>query len=285
MEEKFLIEDVSDTAFWVAHYRAVETKKKSPLFQDPFAEILSGEKGRQIATQMPWSQYTDWVVKLRTVIIDSFIQTYHQQAGIDAVLNIGAGLDARPYRMDFASDLCWIEVDYPKVIDYKKSKLSFYSPKMKLEQIGLDVADRQARKQLFEQVSGRFNHVLVLTEGVIPYLTNGQVAELSEDLLDVPHFQYWILEYFTQEAIRRMKQKRLTHLKQAPFQFEPADWHAFFQSLGWKPQELRYFGIESDLLNQKSPLPWIFKLIQRFIPQEKRAVFQKFAGFSLLERC
>lgn len=37
------IENVSDTAFWVAHYRALETKRPDALFHDPLAGVLAGE--------------------------------------------------------------------------------------------------------------------------------------------------------------------------------------------------------------------------------------------------
>jgi O-methyltransferase involved in polyketide biosynthesis len=38
-----LIENVSDTAFWIAHYRAVESARPDALFRDPLAALLAGE--------------------------------------------------------------------------------------------------------------------------------------------------------------------------------------------------------------------------------------------------
>ncbi len=32
------VNDVSDTAFWVAYFRAKENQNKKPLFRDPFAQ-------------------------------------------------------------------------------------------------------------------------------------------------------------------------------------------------------------------------------------------------------
>ncbi len=46
------IESVSDTAYWVAHYRAVEGLRARPLFDDPLAGVLAGEHGRKIAAAM-----------------------------------------------------------------------------------------------------------------------------------------------------------------------------------------------------------------------------------------
>ncbi len=39
------IEDVSDTAFMVAIYRAIETKRADALFRDPLAAKLAGSHG------------------------------------------------------------------------------------------------------------------------------------------------------------------------------------------------------------------------------------------------
>src|SRR5436853_7717232 len=90
---------VSDTALWVAHYRAEESARPDALFQDPYAQRLAGERGRRIANAMGrTSKYTRWTLVIRTVVIDRFILEA-VAAGADTVLNLGAGLDSRPYRL------------------------------------------------------------------------------------------------------------------------------------------------------------------------------------------
>lgn len=41
------IRNISDTARWAAMYRALETERPNPLFRDPFARKLAGERGQQ----------------------------------------------------------------------------------------------------------------------------------------------------------------------------------------------------------------------------------------------
>src|SRR4051794_14538817 len=113
------IQHVSDTALWVATFRANETQKADHLFEDPLAERLVGERGPAIVKGMPSSKYVEWSVVLRTVIIDDFIQAAITQ-GVDTILNLGAGLDTRPYRMTLPQELRWIEVDYPSIIEHKE---------------------------------------------------------------------------------------------------------------------------------------------------------------------
>src|SRR5690349_10113943 len=91
-----LIRDVSDTAFWIAHHRATESQRPDALFRDPLALRLAGQRGRDIASSMPAAAVTGWMVVLRTVVIDAFIQQAIA-GGADAILNLGAGLDTRPY--------------------------------------------------------------------------------------------------------------------------------------------------------------------------------------------
>jgi O-methyltransferase involved in polyketide biosynthesis len=91
------IEHVMDTAFWVASDRSLEGERPDALFRDPLAAVLAGEKGRRIAESMPNHRAMVFVVALRTTAIDRLIASAIER-GADTVLNLGAGLDTRPYR-------------------------------------------------------------------------------------------------------------------------------------------------------------------------------------------
>ena len=41
------------------------------------------------------------------------------QSGVDTVLNLGAGMDTRPYRMKLPANLQWVEMDFPNIVEYK----------------------------------------------------------------------------------------------------------------------------------------------------------------------
>src|SRR5207247_3617279 len=113
-----LIRNISDTARWVATYRARETARPNALFHDPFAKRLAGERGEQIAAAMPNVSGTDWPFVIRTYLFDRYIAAAIER-GVDTVLNLAAGLDARPYRMALPASLTWIEVDLPGLLSYK----------------------------------------------------------------------------------------------------------------------------------------------------------------------
>jgi len=281
-----LIGDVSDTAFWVAYYRGLEGKRTDALFHDPLAAILAGERGRKIAHDMPAAPFTAWSVALRTRIIDDFISAAIAD-GTDTVLNLGAGLDTRPYRMELPSALTWIEVDYPSVIAFKDAQLANERPRCTLSRVTLDLAVRGERQQLLADVNARAKNMLVLTEGVIPYLSEDEVASLADDLRRLDHARWWIADYVSPEMIKRRPRRMRNRMRNAPFKFAPEDWHGFFERHGWHVREMRTFGDEADRLKRPLELPRWMSLMwatrNLFLSKERRASFGTLAGFALLE--
>jgi methyltransferase (TIGR00027 family) len=195
------IKHVSDTALWVAAYRADESERKDALFRDPLARKLAGSKGQLIANETKGTQYTAWAVVIRTCLIDQMILGLLPE-GIDTILNLGAGLDTRPYRLALPRHLRWIEVDFPHVIELKEEKLKDEAPNVNLERVRLDLSDREKRRRFFSDVAEKSSQVLVLTEGVLPYLSNEQVSELAYDLRNEPKFRFWIVDYFSNIVMR-----------------------------------------------------------------------------------
>jgi YVTN family beta-propeller protein len=161
------IEHVSDTALWVATFRAREGRRKKPLFHDPYSGILAGDRGEWIARNMERSRYTAWSVVIRTCIIDTYIETLIGE-GADAVLNIGAGLDTRPYRLSLPKEFQWFEADYEPLLALKNEKLVGKPANCALERWAVDLNHPKARDTLFAQVSERAKNVIVLTYVIDP---------------------------------------------------------------------------------------------------------------------
>ncbi|HEY1799914.1 MAG TPA: SAM-dependent methyltransferase [Terriglobales bacterium] len=191
-----MIENVSDTAFGVAHYRALESQRADALFHDPLAGLLAGDRGKQLAAAMPVPFIGRQIIVIRTCIIDDYIR-FAIAHGVDIVLNLGAGLDTRPYRMDVPSSLIWIEADYPHVIEFKEKRLSNERPRCQLERVKLDLGNLPERQKLFTSINARAKKVLVLTEGVIAYLSVEEVGSLADDLKMMDRACYWIVDYFS----------------------------------------------------------------------------------------
>ena len=232
---KQLVENISDTARWVAFFRAEESERPDAVFHDPFARRLAGEKGEQIANAIEFSRKNSWSFVARTYLFDEFIKQ-HVEQGYDMIVNLAAGLDARPYRMQLPKTLQWIDVDLPAMINYKNEILQNEIPNCELRSIALDLADRKTRLELFRQLNSECKKALVVTEGLIIYLTSKQVAELANDLSSQNHFRRWIFDMVS-PALLEMAQKEMgPALKEsgAVFQFAPEEGEEFFERYGWK---------------------------------------------------
>jgi hypothetical protein len=54
------------------------------------------------------------------------------------------------------------------------------------------------------------------------------VAELAGDLKAAEKVRYWIVDYYSPEAIRYGEKMRARFMRNAPFRFTPQDWFGFF---------------------------------------------------------
>lgn len=291
-----LIQGVSDTAFMIAVYRAMESERPDALFRDPLARKLAGERGQRIVDDMSGgpgkrgslflrAQMVNWTVAIRTHIIDAFIRSAIDQ-GCDAVLNLGAGLDTRPYRMELPASFHWIEVDYPHVIEFKESRLASETPRCHLERVKLDLANGEERRRLFSQVSSRFENVFVLTEGLVPYLSAEEAAGLADDIRAPPHFRAWAVDYFSPVVAKYRNRPAIKKkMEHAPFRFEPADYFQFFREHGWQLKEEQYFVEVGTALGRPLPLPRAMRfwgaLRGLFASRARKEAFRKFAGYML----
>lgn len=230
------VRSVADTARWVAYFRALENERPDALFRDPFAKSLAGHRGFQIANTLPDGNKHEWAWVARTYLFDQFVGKVVRE-GSDTVINLAAGLDARPYRMDLPSDLVWIEVDFPEIVSYKEDILSAYSPKCRLERISLDLADASARRQLFRRVNDDRSKVAVMAEGLLIYLTDREVASLAIDLAECSHFSRWIVDLTSPGQLKYMQRNTGKQLEEAgaALKFGPVEGEHYFAPYGWKP--------------------------------------------------
>jgi len=278
------IQHVSDTAFLVAACRAVESARPDALFQDPLARRLAGKKGEVILQNFPNPEMSQWMVAIRTVIIDEFIREAIAR-GTDVIVNLGAGLDTRPYRLELPATLTWVEVDYADVIAFKEEPLRGEQPRCRLERVALDLANRDERRVFLSTLDARSQRVLVLTEGVIPYLDLDEVGSLADDLRALTRLDSWVVDYLSPGSHDYRQRSGLAeHMRQAPFKFRPADWFGFFREHGWRTEEMCYMAEVAARLGRRAPLPKLARVIGFLIglvgSAEAQARFRQFAGYA-----
>jgi methyltransferase (TIGR00027 family) len=278
---------VSDTAMWVAMYRAIESERPDAIFRDPYARRLAGEEGEEMIRRVPRARQFAGPMIVRTASMDELIQQLIERDGVDLILNLAAGLDARPYRMKLPPALQWVEADYPHMIDKKATALAGETPHCRLERIGVDLADRAARRALLERVGAMGSKGLVISEGLLVYLSSDQVAELAQDLAAQPTFRFWITDIAAPLVLKMMKRtwSRQFGADTTTFQFAPKEGAGFFAPYGWKLD--RYCSIFLDLgrYHREPSTMWIWRLFYpRWARQEVDRRTGPMTGTLLLSR-
>src|SRR5512147_2172055 len=186
MSDAHQISHVSDTAHWVAVYRAMETERPDAIFHDPYARRLAGARGEAIVRALPRGRNWDWPMIVRTAAMDELLLRAIARDGVRTVVNLAAGLDARAYRLALPRTLRWLDVDLPAIQSYKREALSGEAPRCALEWVPADLADATQRAAVLQQVAAGPGPALAITEGLLIYLQPDQVAELARDLHGCP---------------------------------------------------------------------------------------------------
>ncbi|HYT70264.1 MAG TPA: class I SAM-dependent methyltransferase [Gemmatimonadales bacterium] len=284
MSDASSITHVSDTARWVAIYRAMESERPKPLFSDPHARRLAGPRGEQIVATMPKARAWAWPMIVRTAVMDELILRAIARDGVGTVLNLAAGLDTRAYRLPLAPSLRWIDVDFPDVVAYKKKQLTGQRPACALEYVGMDLGDAARRRALFAQVGAATGPVLVVSEGLLIYLAPEDVGALARDLAAQAALEWWLIDLASPRLLRMMAKTwgRFLAAGNAPFRFAPAEGTRFFESHGWREAEFRSTWEESLRLKRTMPLAWLWTLLGRLYPQSKREEIRRMSGIVLL---
>ena len=277
------IRNVSDTAKWVAEYRAMETDRPDAIFRDPYARKLAGPEGAQIVASLPRGKSFAWPMIVRTAVFDEIILD-RVRAGADIVLNLAAGLDARPWRLDLPATLRWVDVDLPGILGQKVEIMRDERPRCRYEAVMLDLADVAKRRELFARLGAETRNALVVTEGLLIYLEPEQVAELARDLHAQPGFRWWLLDLGSPQLLRFTQRSWGKNLQRAPFKFAPAENTKFFEPHGWREVSYRATNEDARRLKREMSGAWFWRFLLRFYPRRVKEQFKRFAGNVLLER-
>jgi len=277
------LRNVSDTALWVAGHRARESARPNAHFHDPFAARLAGEAGVAMAERLGTKHRNDWAFVIRTILFDDLIRQ-EIAAGVDTVVNLAAGLDARPYRaeMNLPPSLRWFEVDLPEMIAYKEEILRDDTPRCTLERVALDLRDAEARRALFARIGAGARKALIVSEGLLLYLTADDVLQLGRVLAEEASFQHWLFDLHSPGVIKMLMKQIGEELNaaDAPLQFGPAEGAAFFAAAGWRPLETHSSLKEAG---KRKLLPFPLNLA-RWFPEPERPGNRPWVGVCLMQR-
>lgn len=276
------VEHISDTAFLTAYYRAIESGRPDAHFHDPYAQILAGARGENLAHAIPEGNSVALGCAVRTCVIDELVLQTIAEDNIDTVLSLGAGLDTRPYRLPLPSSLCWIDADLPAVLSYKAEKLETVQPRCLLRSVPLNLTNQVDAQTLFQSIGTTANRVLVITEGLLVYLSSEQVADLASKLHSQLPFRWWVTDLSSPAALQQIQKVMAKTLGNdgVTLRFAPEEGTDFFQPYGWNAVEFRSFFEEAQRL-KRGELPQ--EVMSQLSPKNWE-MLRRMSGFVLLTR-
>jgi methyltransferase (TIGR00027 family) len=279
------IQHISETALWVAMYRALETERVDALFRDPWARRMAGSVGAAILRSMPFGESMGWAMVVRTAVIDQIVQSCIAR-GARGVVNLGAGLDTRAFRLALPAELSWIDVDLPEIVAYRKECLMGATPACQHRHIAADLEKPGPLSEVLAAAQQQGGPLLVLSEGLLVYLETAQVAHLAVRLHAEADARWWVTDLISPlllDTVGVMWRPLLARAG-AALRFAPADSAGFFARLGWHEAEFHPIWDASLQLNRPAPMAWWWNTFGAMALPGGQTSLRRMAGLAVLER-
>ena len=179
-----ITEGVGATALGVAWSRSEEATSECPLFTDPYAQLFidaASERGWRLppAHMVERIRAISPYAASRTKWFDEFFIAAGAN-GIEQVVVLAAGLDARAWRLPWIDDTVVYEIDQPKVLEFKTQTLAKHDAQPAVSRyVAVPVDLRQDwPKALRDAGFDASEPTAWAAEGLLPYL-----AADAQDLL------------------------------------------------------------------------------------------------------
>jgi len=176
-----------------------------------------------------------------------------------------------------------VDVDLPDILEYKAGVLASEHTACKYESLHGDIVDSTSRARVLAHCAGA-RRVLVITEGLLVYLTSAQVSALARDLHGQPSFMWWLTDLTGPRALQMLQRVWGPRLRGAEFRFGPADSVDFFERLGWREVSFRSSQEEAKRLRRSTPTPLLSRIMLMLSAPSVREELRRLAGVALLAR-
>jgi hypothetical protein len=191
---------------------------------------------------------------------DKLLARAAQRARVPYVLGMAGGATIEEIA-EIAPDVCWFQLYRAANNDHA---------------IGFDLLQRAAATA---------GPTLVLTEGLLVYLTREQVADLAREVA-ASGARWWLFDLASPMLLKMLARSWQPSLQaaNAPMQFAPEEGTAFFAPFGWREVEYRGTWEESRRLNRTVAFAGLLEFLGRFRSRATRAAFKRMSGVVLVER-
>ena len=277
------IQDITDTALITAYARATEALREDALFKDYHALALAGERGAGLARETEAFATIANSVACRTTVFDELISSTVKRESIELIINLAAGLDTRPFRLELPSGLLWVDVDRGSILEYKRNRLTGADRTCEYQQCCADLTKPSELHRVLEHAHGG-RRTLVFTEGLLVYLSEPAVAQLAALLHSCASIEWWITDIAGPRALDMMQKAWGQLLAEVKFQFAPTDAAQFFQRHGWHEHEFRSSQEEAQRLGRARGRSGLARIVIRLAPAKVKEELRRLSGVAVLKR-
>ncbi|MGF1588077.1 MAG: class I SAM-dependent methyltransferase [Pleurocapsa sp.] len=169
------LQEISQTLLVTTYFRSLETKRQDGIIKDyKSVEIVDRINYDFSKHDSPINQA---LIAIRTEIIDKFVKNFIEQHHQVTVVNLGAGLCTRFFRVDNGL-IRWIGIDLPIV---ESVWTNFMSETPRYKYYAYSVLDLEWMKQVKATKSGK---ILFIAEGLLMFLSETEVKYLIQNIRD-----------------------------------------------------------------------------------------------------
>ena len=187
---------VSETLLIPLWARAVETHREAPIIRDPQAVRIMGQLNYDFSKfSKAWMSQVG--VAIRTMLLDRAVEAFVFAHPDGVVINIGAGLDTRFFRID-NGDIDWCDLDLPEAIEVRRE---FFRESPQYRMVSNSVFDFS----WIDSIDTSQRPVLLIAEGVLMYFDEASVRRLMDRLVEAFPAAEMLLEVMTPTLVGKAK--------------------------------------------------------------------------------
>lgn len=187
-----------ETLLITLYAKAMDNRAAQPLLHDRLADDLVRRIDYDFE-RFGLSPLDIRALALRSLAIDRWTRAALQSRADTLVLHLACGLDSRIYRIDPALDVDWLDIDFPQVIALRRELLPQRLGKYRTvaaDVLGTDWLDALDRDR----------PVLVIAEGLFPYLDEAQARDLVRRLIEhFPQGGQLLCDVYSRLALRLLR--------------------------------------------------------------------------------
>lgn len=191
------MKNVSKTMY-IPLYGKAYVSRKNIILNDPTAEAIWAQEGFPLRGKAK-SKWLAYSMGMRSKVFDRWVQQKIEEQPDAVVLHIGCGMDSRAFRVKTSSECCWIDVDFPDVIEERKR---YYQESETYRMMTGDARETGWIKALPEA-----NTAIVVLEGLTMYLTPAELKQMLAALQE--HFSqlHILMDCYTSLGAKASKYK------------------------------------------------------------------------------